>query len=558
MTEAQLKICQNCKREFVIELNDFSFYEKMGVPAPALCPECRFRRRAVFRNETTLYSRQCALCKKNLISSYNPKSPYTIYCSDCWESDNWDPYVFGRDYDSSRPFFDQFGELMKVVPVKATMVSSSSKLGPNVRSDYINFAGGNKDCYLIFNGGGNENVFYSRGVSFSKDSSDGYFGVKLERCYETVNVSESSGVIFGQNALGALDSSFVLNVSGIQHCFGCVNLRHKSYHFLNESLPKAEYQKRVAEIQGSYSKTEEFKNRFNDFSLKFPRRANSNLKSVNSTGDYLVESKNLVQSFEAAKCEDCAYLFSVKYARDCYDILGFGYDAELMLETVASGYSSRIIGCQWAENSQNIEYSIAIRKSENCFGCNSLKNAKYCILNKKYSVEEYKRLREKIVNELKSQNQYGLFFPPALAPFAYNETVGQENIPFTKDEVLDYGFRWEDDFQMTIGKETLKPGQIPDHINDVTENITEQILACIDCSRNYRITPAELQFYKMMILPVPRRCFYCRHRDRIKRRGPLKIYERFCSYCKKPIKTTFAPEQPEIVYCEACYQKEVI
>src|SRR3989344_5446673 len=465
MTEAQLKICQNCKREFVIELNDFSFYEKMGVPAPALCPECRFRRRAVFRNETTLYSRQCALCKKNLISSYNPKSPYTIYCSDCWESDNWDPYVFGRDYDSSRPFFDQFGELMKVVPVKATMVSSSSKLGPNVRSDYINFAGGNKDCYLIFN--------------------------------------------------------------GIQHCFGCVNLRHKSYHFLNESLPKAEYQKRVAEIQGSYSKTEEFKNRFNDFSLKFPRRANSNLKSVNSTGDYLLESKNLTHSFEAAQCEDCAYLFSVKYARDCYDILGFGYDAELMLETVASGYSSRIIGCQWAENSQNIEYSIAIRKSENCFGCNSLKNAKYCILNKKYSVEEYKRLREKIINELKSQNQYGLFFPPALAPFAYNETVGQENIPFTKDEVLDYGFRWEDDFQMTIGKETLKPGQIPDHINDATENITEQILACIDCSRNYRITPAELKVYKMMILPVPRRCFYCRHRDRIKRRGPLKIYERF-------------------------------
>ena len=248
MNQSENKTCQNCKNQFVIEPDDFTFYEKIGVPHPVLCPECRFKRRAVFRNETTLYSRQCALCKKSLLSQYNPKSPYIIYCQDCWESDKWDPYAFGRDYDYNRSFLDQFGELMKAVPVKATMISSSSKLGPNIRSDYINFAGGNKDCYLIFNGGGNENLLYSRGVSFSRDSLDGYFGVKLEHCYETVNVSESSGVIFGQNSLGALDSSFVLNVSGCQNCFGCVNLRHKSYYFLNESVTKDKYQKLVSEM----------------------------------------------------------------------------------------------------------------------------------------------------------------------------------------------------------------------------------------------------------------------------------------------------------------------
>ncbi|MDI6602741.1 MAG: hypothetical protein QME57_01295 [Patescibacteria group bacterium] len=33
--------CQNCKKEFVIEPEDFAFYEKIKVPPPTWCPECR-------------------------------------------------------------------------------------------------------------------------------------------------------------------------------------------------------------------------------------------------------------------------------------------------------------------------------------------------------------------------------------------------------------------------------------------------------------------------------------------------------------------------------------
>ena len=53
----ETKQCQNCKQEFTIEPDDFAFYEKMGVPAPVLCPSCRFQRRCLFRNEMTLYNR---------------------------------------------------------------------------------------------------------------------------------------------------------------------------------------------------------------------------------------------------------------------------------------------------------------------------------------------------------------------------------------------------------------------------------------------------------------------------------------------------------------------
>jgi hypothetical protein len=34
-------ICQNCKKDFTIELDDFRFYEKIKVPPPTFCPEYR-------------------------------------------------------------------------------------------------------------------------------------------------------------------------------------------------------------------------------------------------------------------------------------------------------------------------------------------------------------------------------------------------------------------------------------------------------------------------------------------------------------------------------------
>ncbi|HDY73333.1 MAG TPA: hypothetical protein ENH86_02055 [Candidatus Jorgensenbacteria bacterium] len=553
----ETKQCNKCKEAFIIEIDDFAFYEKMGVPAPVLCPSCRFQRRCLFRNEMTLYNRTCALCGKSVISMYNPKSPYTVWCHKCWDSDVWDPYSYGQKYDPSRPFFEQLGELLRRVPKKTTVTSSGA--GPNINSDYANMAGGNKNCYFVFNTGNCEETMYSRGLRQCRDTVDAYFGNDIERCYETVNVQESSGVMWGQNVTGSLDSTFLLNCSGCSNCFGCVNLRNKSYHFFNEPLSKDEYKKRVKAVVGSYAGTEEMRRKFEEFALKHPRRENSNLKTVNSTGNYLFESKNLSDCFEASKCEDCKYGFSIKLAKDSYDSIGYGYSSELLLECVAVGYAQHIIGSYWVEmDSQDVAYSFAIRNGKYCFGCDGLKGAEYCILNTRYEKEEYERLRERIVEELKAADEYGLFLPPALAPFAYNETVGQDNMPLTKKEALAAGFRWEDELQMTKGKETMVPDDIPDHIKDVPKSITDEVLKCVSCERNYRITPSELRFYQKMIIPVPRKCFYCRHADRLNRRGPMKIFDRTCDMCSKQIKTVYAPDRKEIVYCEQCYQSEIV
>ncbi len=540
----------------MIEGEDFGFYEKMGVSAPANCPECRFQWRAVWRNEMSLYNQKCKLCGKSVITMYHPKSPYVVYCNSCWTSDKWDPFSYAVTYDASCPFFDQFGELLKKVPKCATY--STASMGPNINSDYANFAGSNKDCYLVFNSGPqNENCAYSRGIMRSRDAFDAYYGLDVERSYEGVNIQKSTGVVWGQNVVECLDSWLLLSCSGCTNCFGCVNLRNKSHCFFNEQLSKEEYDKRVSEIMGSYAKFQEALEKFKVFALQFPRRENNNLKSVGSSGDYIFECKNAVNCFEVSGCEDIKYCFAPKFVRDSYDILGHGRQSELLLEGVGVGVATKVIGSWWVDNAHDIEYSFATRSGEYCFGCDAIKGGSYVILNKKYSQEEYQKIRGQIVAELKQKGLYGLFIPPALAPFAYNETVGQDNLPLTKEEATKRGFRWEEEQQLTRGKETLKSEQILDHIKDVQDSITQEVLGCTVCGRNYKITPAELQFYRRMLIPIPRQCFYCRHADRLKRRGPMKIFDRQCAKCSKAIKTTYAPDRPEIIYCEACYQPEV-
>lgn len=548
--------CKKCGQNFELDSDDFGFYEKMGVPLPVNCPGCRFTWRALFRNEITLYNRTCALCKKSTIAMYNPKSPYVIYCQDCWLSEKWDPFSYAQDYNSQRPFFEQMKELMLRVPKAG--IFASSDVGPNINSEYTNFAGGNKNCYFIFNSGPlNEDCAYSRGIIYSREVFDSYYVNKAEKIYEAVNANLSSGLIFAQNADNCIDSGYLLNCSDCQNCFGCVNLRHKSHYFFNKPLPRDEYLKKVSEIKGSYEKMTNLKGEFEKFSLRFPRKENNNLKNMNVSGDYIFESKNCRHSYEVSFCEDSKFLFSNKYTKDSYDLIGHGRKSELLLEGVAVGSSTNILGSWWTTGSNDVAYSFGVRSCSYCFGCDSVRNGKYVILNKRYSKEEYEKIKSEIVLELKEKNFYGLYFPPELSPFAYNETIAQDNIPLTKEEALTQGFRWEDDLQKTEGKETIKPEEIPDHIKDVPDSITSEILRCINCNRNYKITEQELLFYRKMMLPIPRKCFFCRHQDRIVRRGPYKFWNRNCAKCQKNIITNYAPDRPEIIYCEKCYQQEV-
>lgn len=132
--QQETKICQNCQKDFAIEPEDFDFYEKVKVPPPNRCPECRYQRRLANRNEWNLYKRSCSLCNKNIISIYNTDYPGPVYCPPCFWSDGWDAQKYARDYDFSKPFFEQFKEFRFTVPRLAITNKDS------VNSEYTNQA----------------------------------------------------------------------------------------------------------------------------------------------------------------------------------------------------------------------------------------------------------------------------------------------------------------------------------------------------------------------------------------------------------------------------------
>ena len=134
---AETRQCQNCKNQFTIEPDDFDFYQKLDVPPPTFCPNCRMQRRLAFFNLTNLYRRPCDLCGKDSVSMYAPEAPYRIYCPRCWWSDNWDAMEYGRDYDFSTPFFEQFNTLLHEAP----LLGLSLDLQTAAISPYNNHAG---------------------------------------------------------------------------------------------------------------------------------------------------------------------------------------------------------------------------------------------------------------------------------------------------------------------------------------------------------------------------------------------------------------------------------
>ena len=159
---------------------------------------------------------------------------------------------------------------------------------------------------------------------------------------------------------------------------------------------------------------------------------------------------------------------------------------------------------------------------------------------------------------MREDGEWGEFFPVAMSTFAYNATTAQEYFPLTKEEALKRGWKWQDQTdEMPKVDRVIPATQLPDSIDDIPDDILNWAITCEATKRPFKIIKQELEFYRNMRLPVPHFHPDERHRRRMALRNPRKLWNRECAKCKKPISTSYAPERPEIVYCEECYLREV-
>jgi len=547
------KTCKTCKKEFEIRDADLIFYEQMKTVPPLDCPDCRMARRLVFRNERTLYKRPCDLCKRDMITVYSPKSDFTVYCHDCWWSDKWDPKSFAIDYDLNKTFFEQYKELQRKVP-RQSMAAVN-----NVRSDYTNGSAENKDCYLIFAADYNEDCMYGRLLQRDKMCVDCAFLHESELCYECLDSRNCFKCMFCEQCQSSSDLLFCYNMRDSSNCIFCTNGRHLSNTILNIKYSKEEYDKKKAEILSSYTTIEKAKKEFAVLKSKTIVKYASQTKCYDVTGDYLHNCHQGVFLYDTYDAKNCSYMTDTESPTDSQDCNNYYYKPQFGYNMMGVLEGSRLKNGAFVFYCSDVEYCENCHHLVNGVGCNAIRKGEYMILNKQYSKEEFYKLKEKIDEQMKKEGIYGQFFLAELAPFGYNETLAQDYFPLTKEEVLKRGFAWQEQTTGTYGKETIKEGAIPETIEEVTEDILKEILVCEDCKKNFRITKSEFDFYKRMNIPLPHKDFECRHKERMSKRNPRKLWHRKCmkSGCSNEFETSYSPDHPEIIYCEKCYQQEV-
>ena len=582
----ETKICQNCKGEFVIEPEDFNFYEKIKVPPPTFCYLCRVERRLVFRNERKLFKVKDAFSGEDIFSMYSVENGRKVVTREEWHSDVWDGMEYAVEYDFSRNFLKQLFELEKKVPTLALRVQLM------VNSPYCSNTTALKNSYLCFNSSYSEDCMYGNATDYSKDCIDNSHINHSERCYECFWLQNCYQCYFSIMSAESTNLWFCRDCLGCNDCFGCVNLRKSTYCIFNKQYTKEEYLEELKKMNlDTTSGILEARVKARKFWKTQPIKCHQGLKNLNSTGSYVTNCKNVKDSFLVREGENmryCQYL-QVPKNKDCYDVTAWGSNTELGYETCLSGGNSfNLKFCHdcWP-NCKDLEYCLNMFSSSDCFGCVGLKKKQYCILNKQYAKDEYFEMVEKIKRQIdempyvdKKGNiyKYGEFFPIELSSFGYNNGTAIQYFPMIKEEAMKQGYKW---IEVPHGeyKITKKAVNLSDSILDIDDNILKEIIECENCKNPYRILENELLFYKKENLSIPRMCHECRFEKRIQDRLKIQLYKRKCmcngktdvtgkysntinhthssNPCEEEFKTGYAPERPEIVYCERCYQQEV-
>lgn len=562
------RTCRLSGEEFLITEGDQKFYKRINVPLPTLSPNMRRLRRLSFRNERNLYQRKCSLTGENILSNFSPDKPYKVHNHESWWEDKRDALEFGKPYDFGRPFFEQFDELLHDAPFIQFVVVNCEN------SDYTNYSWFNKNCYLLFDAGWCENVYYSDTMYHSNFCFDCFHCKKgCELCYECMDCNQCYHCVTCIYCHNSTDLNFCYDCNGCENCFMCWNLRNKKYHYKNKQYSKEEYEKILKENDlGNRLAFEKTKREFLDLKAKEAiHHYSNNINAENCTGAFLINCKNCDYCFDCSHVEDGKFLYdgADPGGKNYYDDDRSGVGCELSYETIGNPepYNSKfIVSCGYPKFT---EYCIFCHNPINCFGCFGLKKGQYCILNKQYKKEEYEELLPRIIEHMKSGNsygqradgksgrigpgaecEYGEFFPMRLSPFAYNETLAYDYYPLSKEQVLKLGLKWKDAEEKKYVASSL---DVPDNIRDVNENILKAVLSCEVSGKNYKVLKQELDFYKKMNLPIPRKCPDERYKERLALRPPYKLWDRTCSKTGKPIKSCYDPDGPEKVYSEEAY-----
>jgi hypothetical protein len=203
---------------------------------PTICPEERQREKLLFRNERKLYRRKCDATGEDIISIYSPDKPYKVYKQEFRLSDKWDPMTYGRDFDFTKNFTEQFKALHIQVPkINIQLINCEN-------CNYSNIATSAKNCYLSSVNSWSEDVHYSSRVVHSKTTQDSYKCGNIEESFNCYKVNHSSYIFCSSHIVNSHHCYHSSHLDGCSDCFNCHNLVNKQYYIDNIFVGKEKFE----------------------------------------------------------------------------------------------------------------------------------------------------------------------------------------------------------------------------------------------------------------------------------------------------------------------------
>ena len=287
-------------------------------------------------------------------------------------------------------FTQQYKKLQGTFPRSPTFSLNNENCG------FTGYTYHSSNCYFCFDCAYCKNCFYCFDSARCTDCIDCDYCVDSELLYGCVDCYKVNNSTYLDFCARMYDSHFCWDCNDSHDLFGCTHLKQKQYCIFNKQYSKEEYQRKIMELLSRPA--EENLRELKRLIRQYPFGPTNVSHSENSDyGNHVHYAINCYLCFDAARSENCGYLYDSFYCKDSYNLVQC-IKAELCYEC---SDSARIYNCdyvEWSSDCFDCSYLANCKDCHNCVGCVGLAHKKFCILNRQYKEEEYK----KIVAEIRS------------------------------------------------------------------------------------------------------------------------------------------------------------
>lgn len=492
--------CSVTGKNFTVTDGEARLLESFGLPIPDRSPLERWIY-AIGQSTPFDFRRvTCPVTGQPILSRWSEDGKIIGASSEWFWSDACDNRSAGRDFDFSRPFFDQYCEL------------AGDCFAPSINqvdcegSPYVNACYHVKNCHLCFACRGIQDCLY---CLLCAQSTDLLLCVGLsnsELCYACLDSDRLYGCRKVIDSQGCTDCYWCRDCIGCTNCFQCTGLRQArdGYYYRNQRIDKEQWIRLVDEAAfGSFGAEQRIDAEASQFFASQPAYT-TNFNNENCHASFrLTNSKNCSHTFSSNNCVDCSSLRFSDSCRDCHCVM-WGKQSERCYYVAGGENAYDCAFCDGlAGGGRNLTYCFCCYNGcTDLFGCFYLKKQSYCILNKQHSKDDYLKLRERIIEHMRETGEWGRWFPPQFYAVPYSQSWAHYFLmQLSTEEILQRGLL------APVAAPLRDVGasfELPDQIGAFGDELCGKQLCCALSGRPYGVSIAERDIFRKHQAPIPR------------------------------------------------------